>query len=350
MDGLRGVWHGGPFARTRKYVFYPKQILFGTDPVAIDRLLLDIIDDKRKARARSRSRTASPKYLKMDDGARARRRSQRQHHHPRARARGVRGQPRPRRGRPGEDQGPGRRGVSRAPLAGRRCRASTGRRALETAPALKAAGIARLCVPPAQAAAWREAGFSAVAPGRARSSSARDAARARDPRAGRPGLRHAQPLGQHQRLAVPARAGRRVHLRAARGPGRAGRRRGVRLRRGRGPRDRSGRPRELGRMHVVPGASVPPDDLPGRRRPRRGGRRLGGAGRGDEPARPAEPALPVVPRARPEVPRQRRARHAGVSGRGGGRPERVRAQGPPAAHGRASGRCASSAARSSSAG
>jgi hypothetical protein len=49
MDGLRAVWHGGPFARTTKYVFHPQRILFGTDPVAIDRLLLDIIDDKRKA-------------------------------------------------------------------------------------------------------------------------------------------------------------------------------------------------------------------------------------------------------------------------------------------------------------
>jgi uncharacterized protein (DUF362 family) len=48
MDGLRGVWHGGPFARTKKYVFYPKQMLFGTDPVAIDRLLLDIIDGERR--------------------------------------------------------------------------------------------------------------------------------------------------------------------------------------------------------------------------------------------------------------------------------------------------------------
>ena len=50
MDGLRAVWHGGPFARTTRYVFYPRQIMFGTDPVAIDRLLLDIIDDKRKRR------------------------------------------------------------------------------------------------------------------------------------------------------------------------------------------------------------------------------------------------------------------------------------------------------------
>ncbi len=50
MDGLRGVWHAGPFAPTLKYVFFPKTIMFGTDPVAIDRLLLDIIDDERKRR------------------------------------------------------------------------------------------------------------------------------------------------------------------------------------------------------------------------------------------------------------------------------------------------------------
>jgi hypothetical protein len=48
MDGIRGVWHGGPFARSQKYLFYPKTIMFGTDPVAIDRLLIDIIDDERK--------------------------------------------------------------------------------------------------------------------------------------------------------------------------------------------------------------------------------------------------------------------------------------------------------------
>src|SRR5262249_12059967 len=67
MDGLRGVWHGGPFARTRKYVFYPKQILFGTDPVAIDRLLLDIIDDKRKAEGVLSIWDRSPASLQMMD-------------------------------------------------------------------------------------------------------------------------------------------------------------------------------------------------------------------------------------------------------------------------------------------
>lgn len=48
MDGLRGVWHGGPFVHESRFRFYPKQMMFGTDPVAIDRLLLDVIEEKRK--------------------------------------------------------------------------------------------------------------------------------------------------------------------------------------------------------------------------------------------------------------------------------------------------------------
>src|SRR5690606_7388379 len=63
MDGLRGVWHGGPFARTTRYVFYPKQIMFATDPVAIDRLLLDIIDEERKRHGAISIWDRSEKYL-----------------------------------------------------------------------------------------------------------------------------------------------------------------------------------------------------------------------------------------------------------------------------------------------
>jgi uncharacterized protein (DUF362 family) len=48
MDGLKGVWHGGPFAQRQDWVFYPKRMMFGTDMVAMDRLLIDIIEDKRK--------------------------------------------------------------------------------------------------------------------------------------------------------------------------------------------------------------------------------------------------------------------------------------------------------------
>ena len=68
MDGLRGVWHGGPFARTTRYVFYPRQIMFGTDPVAIDRLLLDIIDNKRRDQGAISIWDRSPSSLKIDDG------------------------------------------------------------------------------------------------------------------------------------------------------------------------------------------------------------------------------------------------------------------------------------------
>ncbi|HXK11940.1 MAG TPA: DUF362 domain-containing protein [Vicinamibacteria bacterium] len=67
MDGLRAVWHGGPFARTTRYVFHPRRILFGTDPVAIDRLLLDVIDDKRKAEGAISIWDRSPKHLRVED-------------------------------------------------------------------------------------------------------------------------------------------------------------------------------------------------------------------------------------------------------------------------------------------
>jgi len=67
MDGIHAVWHGGPFAKTTRFVFHPRRILFGTDPVAIDRLLLDVIDEKRKAEGAVSIWDRSPKYLKFND-------------------------------------------------------------------------------------------------------------------------------------------------------------------------------------------------------------------------------------------------------------------------------------------
>jgi hypothetical protein len=49
MDGLKGIWHGGPFERDPRFAFYPKQILLGTDPAAIDRIMRDVVESKRKA-------------------------------------------------------------------------------------------------------------------------------------------------------------------------------------------------------------------------------------------------------------------------------------------------------------
>jgi hypothetical protein len=68
MDGLKAVWHGGPFAKTTRYVFEPRRILVGTDPVAIDRLLLDVIDEKRKAEGAVSIWDRSEKTLQFNNG------------------------------------------------------------------------------------------------------------------------------------------------------------------------------------------------------------------------------------------------------------------------------------------
>ena len=65
----RGVARRAVRAHAAATSSIPKQILFGTDPVAIDRLLLDVIDDKRKAEGAISIWDRSPRYLKMDDAA-----------------------------------------------------------------------------------------------------------------------------------------------------------------------------------------------------------------------------------------------------------------------------------------
>jgi len=47
-DGLRSLWQGGPFLQDERFLFFPKQILIGTDPVAIDHYLIDTIEAKRR--------------------------------------------------------------------------------------------------------------------------------------------------------------------------------------------------------------------------------------------------------------------------------------------------------------
>ena len=48
MDGLRAVYHSGPFAWNPEFVWEAKTLLFGTDPVAVDRIELEIVEAKRK--------------------------------------------------------------------------------------------------------------------------------------------------------------------------------------------------------------------------------------------------------------------------------------------------------------
>ena len=48
MDGIRGIWQGGPFGRNPEYAWDYNALIVGTDPVAIDHVEWDIIDAKRK--------------------------------------------------------------------------------------------------------------------------------------------------------------------------------------------------------------------------------------------------------------------------------------------------------------
>jgi uncharacterized protein (DUF362 family) len=48
MDGLRAVYHSGPFAWNPEFVWEAKTLLFGTDPVAVDRVELEIVEQKRR--------------------------------------------------------------------------------------------------------------------------------------------------------------------------------------------------------------------------------------------------------------------------------------------------------------
>src|SRR5262245_40715924 len=48
MDGIRGVWEGGPFGRNPQWLWDYNALLFATDPVAMDHVEWDIIDAKRK--------------------------------------------------------------------------------------------------------------------------------------------------------------------------------------------------------------------------------------------------------------------------------------------------------------
>ena len=118
MDGLRGVWHGGPFAPTLKYVFFPRTIMFGTDPVAIDRLLLDIIDGRAKASRGDLDLESRREVTRFQQRRRPRQRPERQHHHPRTGTRRIRGESGSGRPRHQGDRGEGDRGMRLAQKQG----------------------------------------------------------------------------------------------------------------------------------------------------------------------------------------------------------------------------------------
>jgi uncharacterized protein (DUF362 family) len=48
MEGIRAVYHHGPFAWNPEYTWEAKTLLIGTDPVAMDRIELEIVEAKRQ--------------------------------------------------------------------------------------------------------------------------------------------------------------------------------------------------------------------------------------------------------------------------------------------------------------
>jgi uncharacterized protein (DUF362 family) len=63
MDGLRALYHSGPFAWNPEFVWEPKAILIGTDPVAVDRIELEIVEHKRRDVGVPSLWDRNPKYL-----------------------------------------------------------------------------------------------------------------------------------------------------------------------------------------------------------------------------------------------------------------------------------------------
>jgi Domain of unknown function (DUF362) len=49
VDGVKAAYHGGPGAKSAKYIWENKVMYFGTDPVALDKTGWQVIDAKRKA-------------------------------------------------------------------------------------------------------------------------------------------------------------------------------------------------------------------------------------------------------------------------------------------------------------
>ena len=63
MDGIRAVYHGGPFGWNPEFVWEAKTLLIGTDPVAVDRIELEIVEQKRREVGVPSLWDRAPKYL-----------------------------------------------------------------------------------------------------------------------------------------------------------------------------------------------------------------------------------------------------------------------------------------------
>ena len=65
MDGLRSLWQGGPFLQSPRFLFFPKRIVVGTDPVALDHTLIEMIENKRREEGAPSIFDRSPEHVKF---------------------------------------------------------------------------------------------------------------------------------------------------------------------------------------------------------------------------------------------------------------------------------------------
>jgi uncharacterized protein (DUF362 family) len=63
MDGIRAVYHGGPFGWNPEFVWEARTLLIGTDPVAVDRIELEIVEQKRREVGAPSLWDRNPAYL-----------------------------------------------------------------------------------------------------------------------------------------------------------------------------------------------------------------------------------------------------------------------------------------------
>jgi uncharacterized protein (DUF362 family) len=63
MDGIRACYHGGPFAWNPEFVWEARTLLIGTDPVAIDRIELEIVEAKRREVGAPPLADRNPQYV-----------------------------------------------------------------------------------------------------------------------------------------------------------------------------------------------------------------------------------------------------------------------------------------------
>ena len=60
LDGVQGAYHGGPGRRVGKYMWEHKTMYFATDPVAMDRIGWEVIDQKRAEKGMAPVALANP--------------------------------------------------------------------------------------------------------------------------------------------------------------------------------------------------------------------------------------------------------------------------------------------------